>query len=201
MTAPGERYIHGHSDSVLRSHRWRTAREFRLAYLLPHLAPDGQRLLDVGCGPGTLTVDLAGGGSASAVVAGIDLSPASWRCRRKRRRHRPAGAGNVTFRTGDFRALEATRWHPFDVVHAHQVLQHLRDPFAALAEMRRVTKAGRRGGRAGHGRRLDRLVPRRAGARPMGGAVPGSVTRSNGGEPGGRPAAPRAGRTRPASRT
>ena len=30
----------------------------------------------------------------------------------------------------------------FDVVHAHQVLQHLADPIAALAEMRRVCRPG-----------------------------------------------------------
>ena len=30
----------------------------------------------------------------------------------------------------------------FDVVHAHQVLQHLADPVGALAEMRRVTRPG-----------------------------------------------------------
>src|SRR6185369_9342143 len=50
-------YTHGHHESVLRSHRWRTATN-SAAHLLPHLAP-GQSLLDVGCGPGTITVDLA----------------------------------------------------------------------------------------------------------------------------------------------
>ena len=54
MTA---RYTHGHSESVLRSHRNRTAAN-SAAYLLPHLHP-GQRLLDVGSGPGTITADLA----------------------------------------------------------------------------------------------------------------------------------------------
>ena len=52
------RYTHGHSESVLRSHRNRTAAN-SAAYLLPHLHP-GQRLLDVGSGPGTITADLAG---------------------------------------------------------------------------------------------------------------------------------------------
>src|ERR1022692_4484109 len=55
--APGHRYTHGHHESVLRSHRWRTAQN-SAAYLLPSLRP-GQDILDVGCGPGTITVDLA----------------------------------------------------------------------------------------------------------------------------------------------
>ena len=50
-------YTHGHAEAVLRSHRWRTAAN-SAAYLLPHLH-DGQRLLDVGSGPGTITADLA----------------------------------------------------------------------------------------------------------------------------------------------
>ena len=55
--SPADTYTHGHHDSVLRSHRWRTA-ENSAGYLLPHLRP-GQSLLDIGCGPGTITLDLA----------------------------------------------------------------------------------------------------------------------------------------------
>jgi SAM-dependent methyltransferase len=49
--------------------------------------------------------------------------------------------GDVSFRSGDVYALgfpDAS----FDVVHAHQVLQHLTDPVAALREMRRVIRPG-----------------------------------------------------------
>jgi SAM-dependent methyltransferase len=47
----------------------------------------------------------------------------------------------VDFMTGDVHALDAPDGS-FDVVHAHQVLQHLADPVGALAEMRRVTRPG-----------------------------------------------------------
>src|SRR4029078_11045693 len=53
----GNVYTHGHHESVLRSHRWRTA-DNSAGYLLPRLHP-GMRLLDVGCGPGTITTGVA----------------------------------------------------------------------------------------------------------------------------------------------
>jgi ubiquinone/menaquinone biosynthesis C-methylase UbiE len=128
-------YTHGHHPSVLRSHTWRDARN-SAAYLLPRLRA-GMALLDVGCGPGTLTVDLARRVAPGRVV-GIDRSA---EVLEEARRH-AAGAGvEVAFEVGDVYALA----HPdavFDVVHAHQVLQHLADPVAALREMRRVLRAG-----------------------------------------------------------
>ena len=50
-------YTHGHTDAVLQSHRWRTV-ENSAGYLIPHLRA-GLDVLDVGCGPGTITLDLA----------------------------------------------------------------------------------------------------------------------------------------------
>jgi SAM-dependent methyltransferase len=46
---------------------------------------------------------------------------------------------SVDFRSGDVYALDFQD-SSFDVVHAHQVLQHLSEPVHALAEMRRVLK-------------------------------------------------------------
>jgi trans-aconitate methyltransferase len=57
MSSTSDTYLHGHHDSVLRSHRWRTA-ENSAGYLLARLPPDA-RVLDIGCGPGTITADLA----------------------------------------------------------------------------------------------------------------------------------------------
>lgn len=124
-------YVHGHASAVLRSHRWRTV-ENSAAYLIPHLR-SGVSILDVGCGPGTITVDLAAR-VAPGTVVGVD----------------PVQAvideaaeldGLAEFRVGDVSALDVDD-DTFDIVHAHQVLQHLDDPVAALREMRRVTKPG-----------------------------------------------------------
>ena len=139
-----DRYTHGHHDSVLRSHRWRTA-ENSAGHLLPHLRA-GQRLLDVGCGPGTITLDLAGRVAPGEVV-GMDRSAqvvAEAAAEAARRRQGgDEGAEAVTFRVGDVYALDEPD-ASFDVVHAHQVLQHLTDPVAALTEMRRVLRPGGR---------------------------------------------------------
>ncbi|HLM96171.1 MAG TPA: methyltransferase domain-containing protein [Acidimicrobiales bacterium] len=136
MPGPVDTYLHGHHDSVLRSHRWRTA-ENSAGYLLPRLSP-GARLLDVGCGPGTITVGLAGY-VGEGHVTGIDAAEevlVEARAEAARRRRR-----NVTFDVEDVYRLRMPDG-AFDVVHAHQVLQHLSDPVAALVEMRRVCRPG-----------------------------------------------------------
>lgn len=135
-----EVYTHGHHESVLRSHRWRTA-ENSAAFLLPHLAGDA-RVLDVGCGPGTITAGLAGR-VPRGHVTGIDPSPEVIELAREAREAREAAGdrANLDFTVGDVYALD----YPdasFDVVFAHQVLQHLADPAGALREMRRVTRPG-----------------------------------------------------------
>ncbi len=129
-------YTHGHHDSVLRSHRWRTA-ENSAAYLLPHLRA-GIGLLDVGCGPGTITLDLAGRVAPGRVV-GIDASAAV--IEKARALVTDGDLPSVTFEVGDLFDLPFDD-DSFDVVHAHQVLQHVGDPLAALAEMRRVCRPG-----------------------------------------------------------
>lgn len=129
-------YTHGHHASVVRSHARRTAAS-SAAYLLPLLEP-GQRLLDVGCGPGTITVDLARAVAPGEVVA-VDQAPAAVELTRDALR--AADLMSVTVQVADVHALPFED-ASFDVVHAHQVLQHLVDPVAALREMRRVTRPG-----------------------------------------------------------
>jgi ubiquinone/menaquinone biosynthesis C-methylase UbiE len=136
MTTPQNTYTHGHHESVLRSHRWRTA-ENSAAYLLPHLSP-GLSVLDVGCGPGTITADLAVRVSPGVVTA-IEISRDALALAEQEMASR--GLENVRFAVADVHALDFPD-DTFDVVHAHQVLQHVADPVSALKEMRRVCKPG-----------------------------------------------------------
>jgi ubiquinone/menaquinone biosynthesis C-methylase UbiE len=130
---PDAVYTHGHHESVLRNHRWRTAAN-SAGHLLPELAP-GMSLLDVGCGPGTITIDLASRVLPGRVV-GIDTDQGVI----AEARAAAAGAGvEVEFRVEDLRHLDMADGS-FDVVHAHQVLQHLSDPVGALREMRRLCR-------------------------------------------------------------
>jgi SAM-dependent methyltransferase len=129
-----ERYTHGHHESVLRSHLWRTA-ENSAGFLLPLLRHDDQ-LLDVGCGPGNITADLATRITLGTVI-GIDRSAEV--VARANRDYSTMTHPRLRFHEGDVYDLafaDAT----FDVVYVHQVLQHLVDPVAALREMRRVLK-------------------------------------------------------------
>jgi SAM-dependent methyltransferase len=129
-------YTHGHHDSVLRSHRWRTA-ENSAAYLLGDLEPHA-RVLDVGCGPGTITADLAALVPHGSVT-GLEAAPEVLEQARAAAAQR--GVDNVEFTEGDVHALPFDD-DTFDVVHAHQVLQHVTDPVQALREMKRVCRPG-----------------------------------------------------------
>jgi SAM-dependent methyltransferase len=127
-------YTHGHHESVLRSHKWRTV-ENSAAYLAPRLTP-GSSVLDVGCGPGTITADI-GRRVAPGRVLGIDAAPGVI----DQARRDAGGDPNVEFAVGDLYRLDVPDG-TFDIVHAHQVLQHVSDPVGALHEMKRVCKRG-----------------------------------------------------------
>src|SRR5246127_393729 len=129
-------YTHGHAESVLRSHRTRTA-ENSAAYLLPHLRA-GLSLLDIGSGPGTITVDLAERGAPGPVTA-VEVTEAALAVTRAELERR--GCTSARLVTGDIHDLPFPSGS-FDVVHAHQVLQHVADPVAALREMVRVCRSG-----------------------------------------------------------
>ncbi|MGW1159474.1 class I SAM-dependent methyltransferase [Streptomyces sp. NPDC002519] len=129
-------YTHGHHESVLRSHTWRTAAN-SAAYLLDSLKPH-MRILDIGCGPGTITADLAEL-VPDGHVTGVDRAPEILEQARDTAAAR--GLTNIDFAVADVHALTYPD-DTFCVVHAHQVLQHVGDPVQALREMHRVTRPG-----------------------------------------------------------
>src|SRR5438874_11820898 len=127
-------YTHGHHESVLRSHKWRTV-DNSAAYLGPRLT-SGSSVLDLGCGPGTITADI-GRRVAPGRVLGIDASADVIE-----RARRDAGGGpNVEFSVGDLHALDIADGS-FYGAHAHQLLQHLAVPVVTLREIKRVCKPG-----------------------------------------------------------
>ena len=136
-SAGAARYTHGHGAAVLSAHSRRGA-EDSAAYLLPHLNA-GMDLLDVGCGPATITADLANRVAPGRVV-GLDAASGALEAARATLAERDLPA-RVELTDGDVMSLPFDDG-TFDVAHAHQVLQHLSDPVDALAEMRRVTRPG-----------------------------------------------------------
>ena len=136
-SAGAARYTHGHGAAVLSAHSRRGA-EDSAAYLLPHLNA-GIDLLDVGCGPATITADLADRVAPGRVV-GLDAASGALEAARATLAKRDLPA-RVELIDGDIMSLPFDDG-TFDVAHAHQVLQHLSNPVDALAEMRRVTRPG-----------------------------------------------------------
>ena len=131
----GERYTHGHHASVLASHQWRT-----VANSATYFAPSVQEtdlILDLGCGPGTLTVDLAR--VTGATVIGVDNARAAIAAAE----HEAASHAAVSLMVASAYELPFPK-NTFDICHAHQVLQHTVDPQCVLTEFHRVLRPGGR---------------------------------------------------------
>jgi ubiquinone/menaquinone biosynthesis C-methylase UbiE len=130
-------YTHGHHASVVNSHARRTAQN-SASFLLPHIKPHF-RILDVGCGPGSITVDLAQLVPQGSVI-GIDAVE-SVLSQARALAHERGVEGNLTFQQHDANELPFADAE-FDIVFCHQVLQHVGDPVSVLKEMTRVTRKG-----------------------------------------------------------
>ncbi len=133
---PRDRYTHGHHESVVQSHARRRA-EVEAWFLLPRLKP-GMRLLDAGCGPGTVTAGLARAVAPGEVI-GLDVAPGV--LEHARAHAAEEAVDNVSFVAGDIYHLDFADAE-FDVVYANQLLQHLTDPVSAIREIRRVLRPG-----------------------------------------------------------
>lgn len=128
-------YLHGHAEAVLAGHRRRTAEDC-CAYLLPSLRGD-EELLDVGCGPGTITVGLARHLPRGRVTA---VDPAPEAVAETRRHVAESGLTSVEVLQADVHTVTLDR--RVDVAHAHQVLQHVTDPAATLRAMAALVRPG-----------------------------------------------------------
>jgi len=129
-------YSHGHHSSVVQSHAKRTA-QTSAAFLLPYIKPH-YTILDVGCGPGSITVDFAALVPEGKVIGGDAVSTV---LEQAAALAESRSLNNVTFQTIDANNLPFAD-STFDVVFCHQLLQHVNDPVGILKEMRRVVKPG-----------------------------------------------------------
>src|SRR4029453_16149816 len=107
------------------------------AFLAPHLRA-GMRLLDCGCGPGSITADLATLVAPGQAI-GIDLREDALAQGRALARER--GVATLVFQKASVYQLPYADGS-FDAAFACAVLQHLTAPLAALQEIRRVLKPG-----------------------------------------------------------
>jgi ubiquinone/menaquinone biosynthesis C-methylase UbiE len=106
-------------------------------FFLQYLRPD-MRVLDVGCGPGSITLGFANAVETSEAV-GVDLQQPQ--IDQARALAAKKGVTNVQFETADVYSLPFSN-DAFDAIFANAVLWHLREPLKALAEIRRVLKPG-----------------------------------------------------------
>jgi len=110
------------------------------AFVMKALAPrTGERMIDIGSGPGYVLRDLAEAVGPSGMAIGVDPTEAMNELARKR----CAGLAQVELKEGDAAALPAEAGE-YDAAVCTQVYEYVTDIAAALAELRRVLKPGGR---------------------------------------------------------
>ena len=125
--------VHGRED--VRDMYASRSIETHFSEIKPYLTK-GMLVLDVGCGPGTITLGVANEVVPGRVV-GVDSEPKS--IEQAVVLTEEQGVENVEFKVGDAYSLEFPD-NTFDLTYSRVVVDWLRDPLAALKEQRRVTK-------------------------------------------------------------
>src|SRR4029077_17167706 len=134
MPRSQETYTPGYAGPTLRLMLKRTAAK-HAAFFTPILHR-GMRLLDCGCGPGTITVDLAELVSPGHAF-GIDLEPTQVHSAQHLSIQRQM---NTWFGVASVYALPFSDGQ-FEAVFSHALFEHLREPVKALLEMKRVLRS------------------------------------------------------------
>lgn len=139
---PPSTYSQGHSTAVTANHIIRTA-EHDGAFLLPYLRPNFH-ILDLGCGPGTITSGFAAY-VPEGTVTGVDLSSEVLDQARDILSRQPPTVqkrGEVKFELGN--VLEGLPFpnDTFDAIFTNQTIIHIPEPIKALKELKRVCKPG-----------------------------------------------------------
>lgn len=134
-------YNKGYKKSISDTHAIRNV-ENSVKYITNVLEPDF-KVLDVGCGPGSITIDIAKnyltkGGS----IIGVEPTKEIIDTANKLQQSVAADVDNISFQIGSIYNLPF-KDNTFDLVHAHQVIVHLEDPIKALKELARVAKPGK----------------------------------------------------------
>ena len=130
-------YALGYGKGTTATHDNRTAAN-SARFLVDHLEPY-MRILDIGCGPGSISCGLAELVPQGSVV-GIDVSPTVLELAKSNAASKDLQ--NISFQIGN--VLEGLPFpdHSFDVVFTHQCLVHLSDPVKAIREMKRLCRVG-----------------------------------------------------------
>ena len=121
QTSATSSYTMGYSEEFLQLLDRRSAKT-HASYLLPHLEP-GMRVLDFGCGPGTISVGLAMAVDPGE-LHGIDMEESQIGLARAAAE--AGGHANATFHVGDVTDLPFEDGY-FDAAHCHAVLMHVPD--------------------------------------------------------------------------
>lgn len=136
MSATKEQYTLGYGAASTEMMINRTA-ESHLGFLLPHLKP-GMRILDCGCGPGSLTLSLAETANPEQII-GTDLEESQLEIARSEAVRR--NIDNASFEIASIYDLPFES-NSFDIVVISAVIGNLQEPLRGFNEVHRILKTG-----------------------------------------------------------